>query len=47
MTNEELSKMIASASFYTRKTQTIKNVATYFNDNFDCDLELAQEQNKR
>lgn len=47
MTNEELSKMIASAGFYTRKTQTIKNVATYFNDNFDCDLELAQEQNKR
>lgn len=46
MTNEELSKMIASAGFYTRKTQTIKNVATYFNDNFDCDLELAQEQNK-
>ena len=44
MTNEELSKMIASAGFYTRKTQTIKNVATYFNDNFD--LELAQEQNK-
>lgn len=38
--------MIASAGFYTRKTQTIKNVATYFNDNFDCDLELAQEQNK-
>ena len=47
MTNEELSQMIASAGFYTRKTQTIKNVATYFNDNFDCDLELAQEQNKR
>lgn len=47
MTNEELSKVIASAGFYTRKAQTIKNVATYFRDNFDCDLELAQEQNKQ
>jgi endonuclease-3 related protein len=46
MTNEELSKVIASAGFYTRKTQTIKNVATYFKDKFDCNLELAQEQNK-
>ena len=47
MTNEKLSKVIASAGFYTRKTQTIKDVATYFEENFACNLELAQEQNKQ
>ena len=47
MTNEKLSKVIASAGFYTRKTQTIKNVATYFEENFARNLELAQEQNKQ
>ena len=47
MTNEKLSKVIASAGFYTRKTQTIKDVATYFEENFACILELAQEQNKK
>ena len=46
MTNEKLSKVIASAGFYTRKTQTIKDVATYFEENFACNLELAQEDRK-
>lgn len=46
MTNEELSKVISSAGSYTRKTQTIKNVATYFDNKFNCNLELATEQNK-
>lgn len=46
MTNEELQKAIASAGSYTRKAQTIKNIAQYFKDSFNFDLELAQEQNK-
>ena len=46
MSNEELSKVIASAGSYTRKGQTIKNLATYFNNEFNCNLELATEQNK-
>lgn len=47
MSNEELSKIIIAAGFYTRKTQTIKNITLFFKDNFDCNLELAQEQNKQ
>lgn len=45
-TNEELSKVILPAGSYTRKSRTIKNLATYFDNEFDCNLELAQEQNK-
>lgn len=47
MSNDELSQTIKAAGFYTRKTQTIKNITHFFDDNFHCDLELAQEQNKR
>ncbi|GAA2959210.1 endonuclease III [Lactobacillus kefiranofaciens subsp. kefirgranum] len=47
LTDEQLSQVIASAGFYTRKTQTIKNVAHYFKERFNCDLETAQEQDKR
>lgn len=47
MSDQELSQTIASAGFYTRKTQTIKNVAQYFKQQFNCDLEIAQEQNKQ
>lgn len=46
LSNEELEKVIASAGFYTRKAQTIKNVAQYFKEEFNCDLELAQMQDK-
>lgn len=42
-----MSKLITPAGFYTGKTQTIKNVATYFKDNFAYNLELAQEQDKQ
>lgn len=47
LSDQELSQVIASAGFYTRKTQTIKNVAQYFKQQFNCDLEIAQEQNKQ
>lgn len=47
LSDQELSQVIASAGFYTRKTQTIKNVAKYFKQQFNCDLEIAQEQNKQ
>ena len=42
-----MSKLITPAGFYTEKTQTIKNVATYFKDDFAYNLELAQEQDKQ
>ncbi len=42
-----MSKLITPADFYTGKTQTIKNVAAYFKDNFAYNLELAQKQDKQ
>lgn len=42
-----MSKLITPAGFYTWKTQTIKNVAAYFKDNFAYNLELAQKQDKQ
>ncbi len=47
MSDEELQQTIASAGSYTRKAQTLKNIAQYFKDNFNYDLEVAQEQNKK
>lgn len=46
MSDQELGQVIAGAGFYTRKTKTIKNLAAYFAKNFNCDLELARQQNK-
>ncbi|RVU71847.1 MULTISPECIES: endonuclease III domain-containing protein [Lactobacillus] len=47
MSDEELQQVISSAGSYTRKAQTIKNLAQYFKDRFNYDLELAQQQNKQ
>lgn len=47
LSNSELEKVITSAGFYTRKVQTIKNVTRFFRDQFNCDLELAQMQDKK
>lgn len=44
--DEELEKVIASAGFYTRKAKTIKNIAQYFIEKYNCNLELAQTQDK-
>ena len=47
MSDEKLQQVIAPAGSYTRKAQTIKNIALYFRDRFNYDLELAQQQNKQ
>lgn len=47
LSNEELQQTIASAGSYTRKDQTIKNLAQYFKDKFNFDIKLAQKQNKK
>ncbi len=47
LTDSELETVIKSAGFYTRKAQTIKILATYFQTEFDFNLEKAQEQNKQ
>ena len=41
MRDEDLQQTITSARSYTRKAQTIKNMALYFRDRFNYDLELA------
>lgn len=45
LSNEELQQTIVSAGSYTRKAQTIKNLAQYFKDEFNFDIKLAQKQN--
>lgn len=42
----DLEAAIRAAGFYTRKAQTLKNLAAYFQTQFACDLEKAQEENK-
>lgn len=47
LSQSDLQQLIKPAGFYTRKAQTIQNLAQFFTDRFNCDLELAQEQPKQ
>ncbi len=40
MSDEELQQTIVSAGSYTRKAQTLKNIAQYFKDNFNADCKI-------